>query len=527
MRHQYGHEQEKVMSNPLPLHSMIRSVISGAKEKLAAEEGGEKKVNKLLKFEKKEHGHIPSVEEEKAELPKEEAEKIASFTDPEFVEKLASACDYISANVGAIEPPSAISQALAKVAEEGSPRGAGKGPGSLELNKPTPGHQSYKKDHPKTEDPSASQAGTPLSTADKPGGKTQLENNAHHAAGQESGSVPHAKYPAAGPIVAEKHASIKDLLQASGKLRGGLGGAAVGAAGGALAGAAGAEPGHRLGGAAKGAVGGAATGGAAGAALGHGLDKLTAHAAQRPPQLAGMPKAAQAAAEHILLKLAGEDVTPASISASGSANPLAGKGQLQSFDATQAPPKASGGPTSSDGNQGRTHIKSNESAIDYTKKDAKGPQKTQMKEVLTEPMQSRATDSKVHENLRNADKGGVKIAVVRGLLAKVAAAGCTCGGKGECEFDLLKEAANRGAERMKTANAGMGYGGGMGAMADAGAGADGCTCGNTGECRVCKLKAELSAAKAGPMAAGGAVTGGAPATGRGVEKDSTGMNGVC
>jgi hypothetical protein len=442
------------MSTSLPLHSMVMNVINGAKEKLAADQGEKEKVKTLLKYEKQEHGgHVPTPSEE-------EAEKIASegFTDPNYIEKLAASVEFIAEHLDEIEPTQQgpVAQALAKVAagaaQEGSPAGPGKRPGALPLSTPTPGQQKYKKDKPKTEDAAESETGSPLSTAGRAGGKTQLDNNMHKAPGQSSGQVPHAKYPAKGPLVNQ------------------------------------------------------------------GKSKT----------------AAEIAKDHILLKLAGEDVFPAKINGGGTTSPLAGKGQLRSMKAGDEPPKASGGPTGDFGNQSRKHIASIGAAIDYTKKDAKGPQKTQVKQLLEEPMQSKAHDSKVHENLRNADKGGVKIAAVKNLFAKIAAAGCTCGGKGECNFDLLKEAASRVGREKTAMGMGMGagapaqMGGGMGAMAMAGAGADGCTCGNAGECRVCKLKAELAAAKAqagaAPMGAvPGAGIGGAPAMGAGVqEKDSMG-----
>lgn len=444
------------MSTTLPLHNMIRSVIAGATEKLAADEGKSKKVQELISYEKKEHGgHIPSVHEEEVEDKEHEKKASASYTDPMYIEKLASAVDHIAENVDSIEvtEPGPIAQALAKTAAEetkGSPAGPGKRPGALEIKGPTPGRQSYKKDHPATEDAAESEHGSPLSTAGKPGGKTQLENNMHKAPGNNSGEVPKTEYPEKGPLV-------------------------------------------------------------------------------------NLKKTAEEAKEHILLKLAGEDVLKANISAPKTANPLAGKGQLESMKGGDAPPKASGGPTSGFGNQARDNISSNQKAIDYTKKDAKGPVKSQLAEVLDEPALSPKTDTTLKNNLRNTGKAGVKIAAARTLFAKVAAAGCTCGGKGECEFDLLKEAANRA--KQKTANMGMGGGMGapapmgaggggmgMGAMAEAGAGADGCTCGNAGECRVCKLKAELAAAKAMGIAPQGAVPGGgAPATGHGApEKDAMG-----
>lgn len=430
----------KKLASSLPLQDMIRSVIHNATDKYASDQKEQEKVKKLVSYEKKEHGHVPSIAEE-------EAEKTASagMTDPDFIEKLASACDFIAANADNIESPEqgVLQQAVAKLAAEGSPAGAGKGPGALEVSKAIGGTQKYKKDKPATEDAAASQHGTPTQKHGLPGGATQIANNMDKAPGGGSGSVPKATYPAKGALANTKTAS-------------------------------------------------------------------------------------EAARAHILSKLAGEDVMKSNISASRSANPLAGMGQLESADATQKLPAQAGGPTGSFGNQGRKHIQSNSAAIGYTKGDAKGPQKTQLKEVLDEPALSKKTDSKLEENLRNTGKAGVKIAAARTLLTKIAHEGCQCEGTGECRYCQLKGAIkSHGSE--KTANAMMGgmggmgggmggmaspppppppsggMGGGMGAMAAAGASADGCQCGGVGECRVCKLKAALAAAKAG-----------------GVEKDSMG-----
>jgi hypothetical protein len=268
-------------------------------------------------------------------------------------------------------------------------------------------------------------------------------------------------------------------------------------------------------------------------APGGGDVKPTGHYSDKGPIVAGpTTKHAGVIAQLIMRKLAGEDVMKASIDGGGTSSPLAGMGQLTTTDASQASPGQSGDPVSGYGNQGRRLIQSNQAAIDYTKGDAKGPQKTQLKEVLDEPALSSSTDSKLEENLRNTGKAGVKIAGARATLEKVAAAGCTCVNiNGECPFCSLQQklaAVAKGKGSEKKANAMMG-GGGMGggamppsppspmmsSMADAGAGADGCTCAGAGECKVCKLKAALAAMKAqAPM---GAPEGGAPP----VEKDST------
>jgi hypothetical protein len=91
-------------------------------------------------------------------------------------------------------------------------------------------------------------------------------------------------------------------------------------------------------------------------------------------------------------------------------------------------------------NAGRQLISSNAAPVSATKKDAKAPRKAELKQVLTEPAMTRSTDSKVHENLRNADKGGVKIAAAKALLKKIAAEGCGCEGKGECRHCRLSQA---------------------------------------------------------------------------------------
>lgn len=490
------------MNTALPLHAMIQGVLASAKEKLASAEPfkkEEKKVNNLLKFEKQEHGHIPSVKEEKDEYG---TEKDANLTDPDYVEKLASAIDFIAANVDGIEPPGPVAQALAKVAKEsGSPVGAGKGPGALELNKATPGTQSYKKDKPKTEDAAASQAGSPMSDGDNGTGKTQMENNMHAAPGQKSGEKPTAKYPAKGPLV--NNTKTAGFGSAVGKAAVGFSNAAnaVGKKHPALLGAAG--------------------GGAGGFALGvHSGEKL--ERSKHTEKTASPSDVIKAA---VLAKLAGEDVSKANISAKGNSNPLAGKGQLQSFEAGQAPPKAAGGPTSSFGNQARSHIAGNKAAIDYTKKDAKGPVKEQLKTVLDEPALSPKTDSTLQQNLRNTGKAGVKIAAIRQHFAKIAEAGCTCGEKGECEFCHLKEAAGKaktagmmgmggGMESSAMGAGGGTAGAGMAPMASTGVGADGCSCGDAGECRVCQLKAELAQAIA--ESTGGGAQGGSPAVAGGI-----------
>jgi hypothetical protein len=91
-------------------------------------------------------------------------------------------------------------------------------------------------------------------------------------------------------------------------------------------------------------------------------------------------------------------------------------------------------------NPGREMISSNSAPASATKAKAKAPQKKLLSQVLTEPAHSKGTDSVVHENLRNASKGGVKIAAAQSALQKIAEEGCTCSGKGECKYCKLKAA---------------------------------------------------------------------------------------
>lgn len=90
-------------------------------------------------------------------------------------------------------------------------------------------------------------------------------------------------------------------------------------------------------------------------------------------------------------------------------------------------------------NPGRELIANNSAPVSATKANALAPIKKQLSQVLTEPAMSKSTDNKVHENLRNASKGGVKIAAARAYLQKIAEEGCTCSDKGECRYCKMKK----------------------------------------------------------------------------------------
>lgn len=95
---------------------------------------------------------------------------------------------------------------------------------------------------------------------------------------------------------------------------------------------------------------------------------------------------------------------------------------------------------SSGGNDVRKYLESSEAAVNMKKVDGKKIAKRSLADVLSEPAMSKAHDSKVHENLSNASKGGVKIAQAKALLQKIAAEGCTCEDKGDCKYCKMKAA---------------------------------------------------------------------------------------
>ncbi len=88
---------------------------------------------------------------------------------------------------------------------------------------------------------------------------------------------------------------------------------------------------------------------------------------------------------------------------------------------------------------GRQLIANNSAPAAATKREAKAPVKKSLSEVLTEPALTSSTDNIVQQNLRNASKGGVKIATVKQFIKKIAEGGCLCGNKGECDYCRMKQ----------------------------------------------------------------------------------------
>jgi len=186
--------------------------------------------------------------------------------------------------------------------------------------------------------------------------------------------------------------------------------------GGVLGGTAGAVAGAGLG--PLGAVGGGILGHAAGSRIGQRV-------------ASGVSPTKQASAEALytknlascgLTKAAEDAINPAQIS-----SPKA--------DATGATPPTGAAPSeegvpaepSDVGSQKQKMISSNQSAIDFTKRDAKGDPKTDLGDVLREPALSAATDTVLQQTVAHNNEAGskissMKLAAARALVTKLAAA---------------------------------------------------------------------------------------------------------
>jgi hypothetical protein len=328
------------LAGRLPLQAMIAQHLDAAQTKLAAvDEKEKKKVEKLVAFEKKEHGHIPSEKEER-----EEYEKKASaidFRDPDEIEKLASALELVGEKLAADS-----------VVNGGESKQGGE---QLATMGPVGGKQPYKHDKARHQIP----APTTKATKDNPGPANAMATDDERAPGGNG-----AKYPAKGVL---KTAGQGVLDRIAARKQEALGGAE--------------EP------------------------------------AEAAPVVEITEKQASAA-EYILGKIAEST-----------------QGGMTLDSASGQGPKPPSQP-------GRQLISSNSAPVSATKKDAKSPRKPELAQVLTEPAMTRATDSKVHENLRNASKGGVKIAgaAAKVYLQKIAEEGCTCGKQGECRYCKLAKA---------------------------------------------------------------------------------------
>lgn len=439
----------------LPLQDMIASVVKVASDRLSAERTTANKIKAAAADMCEGCNH--SIDDCVCEAAEEKTAR-ASFTDPGFVMKLASACDFISQNVENISPPNrgVLGTALAKLAENGLPADHGVNvpppnpEGALETTTPENGEQQYKKDKPKGEDAAASQADNPLSKAREGDGSTQVDNDMHSAPGQESGSVPTATYPDDGPfhsgggaktagrLGAMADAAKRGLGRAGELLAGGKKNMGPFAGGGSKGRALGkiqhGRPGNSLAGVSqpKGSTIGSEARKSLGARGAVGIGGVGAGAALSGGDKGKKKTAAELARELILNKLAGEDVMQANISADKGGGPLVGDGELDALDSENVGPNPNSG--SGYGNDQRSLIASNDAAMNYTKGEAKKPQGRQMSEVLDEPAFSPEHDSKLREQLRNAGEAGVKIA-------------------GAVAVPFLKQAAAQGVLTQETVNA--------------------------------------------------------------------------
>lgn len=113
----------------------------------------------------------------------------------------------------------------------------------------------------------------------------------------------------------------------------------------------------------------------------------------------------------VLLKQAADSENPAAISASTTpilqSAPGVPSTQMQGSEVGELTPRQTA-PTSGQGD-GRQFVSSIEAAMNYTKGQAKAPQKKALGEVLTEPALSSAHDNVLQKSLGNTSQAGVKI----------------------------------------------------------------------------------------------------------------------
>lgn len=389
------------LAGNLPLADMVAQIIDDSRSKIAAAEGKDEKKDekkkKLMKYEEKEHGHIPSVKEEEAE---KKASAVIDFSDPDEVEKLASALDVVG------------EQFMKSAADEANHGAEYKGGGELlPDNKMMGGKQSYAKDKSKSHN-------IPERTAEQSGdgggpAKTQVENDAKPS---KILKYTHAEYPKKGVMKTAEEVATEEKPKS----------ASVLALQAALAKTAEFPPKKEE---------------------KKGEEKEEKKEGKAPPFAKKEEKGEEKKDEGEKDKKA----SPVDYILNKMANVEKRMGGETLDSKSGDGPKPPTGGT----NSARSMIASNAAATDAKKVQTKAPQKKLMAEVLTEPMQSKAHDAKVQENLRNASKGGVKIAAARELLKKIAAEGCTCDGKGECKHCKMKAAMEKKSTGMPATGSSM------------------------------------------------------------------------
>lgn len=351
------------LAGHLPLQEMIAQTLESARVKIAAAEDKESgKVKKLVEYEKKEHGgKIPSVKEEEDE--KKKVSSVLDPSDPESMDKLASALDEMG-------------EELLKEADSIENGGEAKQGGEqLATQSPTGGKQVYTGAKAKHQVPtSTGMQGDPSQGK----ASTQVPNDHARAPGGTG-----AKYPAKGVL---KTAGASVLQAVVEKLA---------------------------------------------------QEKL----AEFPPKKDEGEKEEKGEKKDEgkkkgFVPFAKKDDKEKKSEAVGFIlNKLAEfHGGGETLDDKPAPVPS---------NEGRQLIANNKAPVSATKREAKGPGRKQLSEVLSEPAQTKSTDSTVQDNLRNAAKGGVKIAAVKAYLGKIAEAGCVCAGAGECDYCRMKSSVEK------------------------------------------------------------------------------------
>lgn len=397
------------LAGHLPLQDMIDQTIRGAQQKLAASEKedgdafGKESIPKKMPKDKK-----------KDEEKEKKSHAIIDADDPDDIEKLASALDSVADDF--------IKEA------DSVENGGESSQGGMQL--PTmsrvSGHQSYKKDGSKKHQVPMSSG---LQSSSDGGGATQMPNDAARA----PGGAPYAAkgvLKTAFALTSEGHkldarrygaiskgnhelAEAEDAYAKEAPIKAYLTRPAAG-------------PLHRLAArhtdyAAKKHEGGKNAYNPFG-----GLGGKSRHEQEKKSS------AENPAVGFILSKIAE--------SAQGGESP----GEYQSGQGPKPSSDAKGG------NDARKALESNSAATNMKKVDGKVPQKRMLSEVLTEPALTSSTDSKVQENLRNASKGGVKIAAAKALLQKIAS------DPNDPRHEKLKEALEKKKGGKKEKESGMG-----------------------------------------------------------------------
>lgn len=455
----------KLAGSQTHLATAIASVLDETRQKMKmaaeakAEEKDEKKVKKLVDFEKKEHGgKIPSPKEEKEECKEEKKEASALVidpTDPEEVEKLAAALDEMSEKLAdavvmggeshqggevlPVQRPAAGTQPVpSKGKKTTSPANSPKPSDSTAAGEivGTDVTGRVSKDYPakgvlKTSSVAILQAALAEETgieAPSEEEKTAAEDDGK--AGRVAKSALTSMLPFGGAYQGHKIGENEEELARREKRapKYGRTGAALGTgAANWLAGNVGGAAGH----VASGGHGGAALAGALGArALVGGFAGAKRHE-QEQALKKGKKKAAsaeQSAVDYLLGKIAGAEL--------GGEKPQGGE-TLASHDKPKMQP-------------GRSLIQNAQNLKNVTKPEAKAARKAELAEVLTEPASKRGQAPDITGNLRSASKGGVKTAAAKALLAKIAEEGCKCEEKGSCPHCKMKKAAAEIRNRQAT-----------------------------------------------------------------------------